>query len=256
MIVNQWAGMRVSRGWLVGSHRNNPAIDYPVAKGSPVYAPAAGRASLRNWGGSRAAGDPGNKFAVYLPDGRSIHIAHLDSFVVKHGEQVQAGDLIGYSGNTGNVEPVPTKSNPGAGSHIHTFGLLANGARWNWTQDAGAMPAGGEDDDMSAAGEARIIQILENVEASLLGDGGDRGPDNARSIATRIEAIHSRVNFANRGGDPSKPYLIAVQGDVDTILAAIAGIDGADLDLDKLSDLIGQNLGADVARELGKRLQG
>ncbi len=49
---------------------------------------------------------------------RSLY-AHLKSRTVRAGQKVSKGQVIGYSGNTGRVNPVPTPSNPLAGTHLH-----------------------------------------------------------------------------------------------------------------------------------------
>lgn len=51
-----------------------------------------------------------NYYSVYL---------HLSTFKVKVGDTVEAGDIIATMGNTGNVEPIPSPSNPYAGTHLH-----------------------------------------------------------------------------------------------------------------------------------------
>ena len=45
---------------------------------------------------------------------------HLKSHpLVKAGDFVSGGTVIGYMGNTGNVYPVPSTSDPHAGTHLH-----------------------------------------------------------------------------------------------------------------------------------------
>lgn len=149
-------------------------------------------------------------------------------------------------------------------------------------------PAGGMEDDMTpnqdkALSEAwenskRIRQILEglenmlvgngsaqeiqpggslhrlvNIENAILGDGTFLPPQDG-SIAKRVADIHSRVNFATR--PDGTPYMIAVQGDVDVILAAIGAIrvDGS-VDIDALADRLRGSLGEAVAEELARRLK-
>lgn len=48
---------------------------------------------------------------------------HLSSIVVSVGDDVSGGDVIAKIGNTGNVIPVPTSSNPLGGTHLH-FGAF------------------------------------------------------------------------------------------------------------------------------------
>lgn len=150
-------------------------------------------------------------------------------------------------------------------------------------------PAGGMEDDMNpnqdkALSEAwenskRIRQILEGLENMLVGNGsaqkiqpggslhrlanienavlgnGKSLPPQDGSIAKRVADIHSRVNFATR--PDGTPYKIAVQGDIDMILAAIGAIrDDGSVDVDALADRLRGTLGAAVAEELANRLTG
>lgn len=45
----------------------------------------------------------GNAVYVKWADGKTAIYAHMDSVSVKVGDKVMIGDLLGYSGNTGNV---------------------------------------------------------------------------------------------------------------------------------------------------------
>ncbi len=54
-------------------------------------------------------GSYGNKTVVTLEDGTEIWYCHQSSFGVSEGEQVSAGEVIGFVGSTGNV----------TGSHLH-----------------------------------------------------------------------------------------------------------------------------------------
>ena len=51
-----------------------------------------------------------NYYTVYM---------HLADIYVKNGEVVNSGQIIGTMGNTGQVIPVPSDSNPYAGTHLH-----------------------------------------------------------------------------------------------------------------------------------------
>ncbi len=54
-------------------------------------------------------GSYGNKTVVTLEDGTEIWYCHQSSFGVSEGEEVRAGEVLGYIGSTGNV----------TGSHLH-----------------------------------------------------------------------------------------------------------------------------------------
>lgn len=202
VVVNPFAGWRVSQGWTDGSHRNNPAIDYPMPVGTRLRSPAAGRIRLQHWNGSRSGGNPGNKVIVDLPDGRSIHLAHLSRFDVAHGQYVAQLQDLGLSGNTGDVRPAPTRANPNSGAHLHTFGLLMNGARWNWILDAAAPASGGsvpfepkEWDEMASPEDFRAI-----IRDELNKRGGD-----ATQAVQDIRFIASQVGGVTPVGPDGKP---------------------------------------------------
>lgn len=71
-------------------------IDFRANKGVPIFAAANGtvaNASLKDkWG---------NLIIVTHPNGYETYYAHLNNFVVKTGQLVKKGELIGYVGNTG-----------------------------------------------------------------------------------------------------------------------------------------------------------
>ena len=51
-----------------------------------------------------------NYYTVYM---------HLHNIYVKVGDKVDSGSVIGTMGNTGNVIPMPSSSNPYGGTHLH-----------------------------------------------------------------------------------------------------------------------------------------
>lgn len=63
-------------------------------------------------------------------NGVTYRYYHLADAAVKEGQNVSAGDLIGYIGNTGNVYPKPNAKNPSAGTHLH-FSTYKNGTNIN-----------------------------------------------------------------------------------------------------------------------------
>ncbi|HEY0736265.1 MAG TPA: peptidoglycan-binding protein [Herpetosiphonaceae bacterium] len=83
-------------------HHDYPAIDLPVGTGTPVYATRGGNAS-------RVSGSScGNGYVVSGNDGATYTYCHLSSFVAG-STTVNTGQLLGYSGNTGNS----------TGPHLH-----------------------------------------------------------------------------------------------------------------------------------------
>ena len=61
----------------------------------------------------------GTYVVIEHEDGVRSYYAHLSDRTVSVGDTVEKGEVIGYSGNTGRVNPTPTASNPLAGTHLH-----------------------------------------------------------------------------------------------------------------------------------------
>ncbi|UCF21497.1 MAG: peptidoglycan DD-metalloendopeptidase family protein [Gemmatimonadota bacterium] len=97
-----------------GGRRHHEGLDIFAPRGTPVIAAAAGvvRSTRNNNLGGKV---------VWLRDdfGRTHYYAHLDSQAVRRGERLQAGDTLGYVGNTGNARTTPP--------HLH-FGLYSRGS--------------------------------------------------------------------------------------------------------------------------------
>jgi len=100
----------ISRGYS-SYHRG---IDYMASIGTPIYAAASGRVTIISSGWS---GGYGNQIVVDHGGGRATRYAHLSSFNVSSGQNVDRGQVIGYSGNTGRS----------TGPHLH-FELIIGGS--------------------------------------------------------------------------------------------------------------------------------
>lgn len=92
-------------------------IDYGVGCGTPLYAPAAGEVWYADSGVLPGAG---NRIVlnhgVVGGNALATNFYHLTSFLVSAGQRVSAGQLIGYTGTTGNS----------TGCHLH-FETMLNG---------------------------------------------------------------------------------------------------------------------------------
>ena len=93
----------------------------------PVYAAEDGTVDqTQDWDGHTKTGmqSYGNmvriKHAPYKKQTLQTRYAHLSSYCVKVGQKVKEGEIIGYSGTTGNVY----------GAHLH-FEVILNGKRTN-----------------------------------------------------------------------------------------------------------------------------
>jgi murein DD-endopeptidase MepM/ murein hydrolase activator NlpD len=97
-------------GWRWG--RMHEGIDLAVANGTPVVASASGTVIVAGW-----MGGYGNLVVVDHGNGIATAYAHNTSVTVGVGSRVAQGQLIAYSGNTGNS----------TGPHVH-FEVRVNGS--------------------------------------------------------------------------------------------------------------------------------
>ena len=111
-----------AHGWLTDSFggRKDPftgdqgfhqGIDISADKGNPVYATADATVDSASY-----SGDYGNLVVLRHAFGLLTRYGHLSKFVVRAGQVVKRGEVIGYVGATGRA----------TGSHLH-YEILANG---------------------------------------------------------------------------------------------------------------------------------
>ena len=94
----------VTSGFGVRWGRMHEGIDIAVGEGTPVRAAAAGTVIYAGW-----MSGYGNLVAVDHGNGLSTAYAHNSSLAVSVGQSVAAGEVVSYSGNTGNS----------TGPHVH-----------------------------------------------------------------------------------------------------------------------------------------
>ena len=94
-------------------------LDLAASSGTPVRAAAAGRVIVANFKDSWGSGW-GYYVMVDHGDGYATNYAHLSRVPVRVGQAVHAGEIIGYSGNTGHS----------TGPHLH-FETWHNGRRYD-----------------------------------------------------------------------------------------------------------------------------
>ena len=92
--------------------RMHEGVDIAVPEGTPVRAAAAGKVIYAGW-----MGGYGNLVVVDHGNGLSTAYAHNSSLGVAVGQVVAAGEVVSYSGNTGNS----------TGPHVH-FEVRVNGS--------------------------------------------------------------------------------------------------------------------------------
>lgn len=94
---------------LNGSSLWQYGLDVDLKIGDPVKSPVSGTVIA-----AAPNGGFGNQVKIRTSDGKEIWLSHLQSGVVKVGQTVLAGQLIGYGGNTGNT----IAGKGGDGSHL------------------------------------------------------------------------------------------------------------------------------------------
>ena len=97
---------KITAEMYYSSGKHHGAVDFGVSVGTPVYASADGIVVTSTWGGSDSYG-----YYVKIKhyNGYYTLYAHASSLAVKVGQEVKQGELIMYSGNTGNS----------TGPHLH-----------------------------------------------------------------------------------------------------------------------------------------
>jgi murein DD-endopeptidase MepM/ murein hydrolase activator NlpD len=99
---------------LEGSYEFHPGIDIAVPEGTPIRAALTGTVAFTE--PEAESGGYGNYTCIDHGGGLSTCYAHQSAFAVSAGEQVQQGEVIGYSGCTGYC----------LGPHVH-FEVRING---------------------------------------------------------------------------------------------------------------------------------
>jgi len=96
-------------------------LDFAAPSGTPIHAVANGVVTSVGYDGSY-----GNKTVITLDDGTELWFCHQTSYVVNVGDTVQAGQLIGYIGATGNVTGphLHLEVRPGAGDPVDPYQAL------------------------------------------------------------------------------------------------------------------------------------
>lgn len=121
----------LTQGWYYNDGSLHQAADWRTQNGTdykrPVYAAEDGTVDqVQDWDGHTKTGmqSYGNMVRIrhdaYKGKTLQTRYAHLSSYCVKVGQKVKEGELIGYSGTTGNV----------FGAHLH-FEVILNGKRTN-----------------------------------------------------------------------------------------------------------------------------
>lgn len=171
----------LTQGWYYNDGSLHQATDWRTQNGTdykrPVYAAEGGTVDqVQDWDGHTRTGmqSYGNMVRIkhdpYKGKTLQTRYAHLSSYCVKVGQKVKEGELIGYSGVTGNV----------FGAHLH-FEVILNGKRTNplvwldsdfttasgqvFTYRAGEHAVEKPADDAQPSGEEVLIDVSHHQGA-------------------------------------------------------------------------------------------
>jgi murein DD-endopeptidase MepM/ murein hydrolase activator NlpD len=100
---------------ILGYNRMHNGVDMACAAGTPIYAAKSGKVTIAGWGGQA-----GNYVSINHGDGFASVYMHMTNYIVRAGQYVTTGQVIGYVGSTGLS----------SGPHLH-FGISYNGTYVN-----------------------------------------------------------------------------------------------------------------------------
>lgn len=162
----------LTQGWYYNDGSLHQAVDLRTQIDNmyirPVYAAEDGTVDqTQDWDGHTRTGmqSYGNMVRIRHADYKSktlkTRYAHLSSYCVKYGQRVKEGEIIGYSGVTGNV----------FGAHLH-FEVILGGKRTNplvWL-DSNFTTASGQVFTYRA-GEHAVQQAASGAQTAQNGTG-------------------------------------------------------------------------------------
>ncbi len=115
--------------WKILAGRNHLGVDLPIAVGKPIQAVASGRVMRAQ---PTDSGEAGIFAAIEHPSGLISRYLHQSKLLVGLGQRVSKGQIIGFTGMTGNT----------AAPHLH-FDLKAPLALLPAIEAAGGKPSTG-----------------------------------------------------------------------------------------------------------------
>lgn len=195
----------ITAGWLYNDGSSHGAIDLRASVGTPVYAAEGGTVNwVQAWDGKSKTGNQsyGNLVRIqhqnYNGKKLETYYAHLSQVVVKQGNSVTEGQLIGYSGATGNCY----------GAHLH-FEVRLNGTRYN--------PLNWLDGDFTTASSAVKLGDYTSVQPDPVAPIAPNGlytiTTSPMSAGDYLKMAEATAAITNKLGN------IQMQGDGSTVTA-------------------------------------
>jgi murein DD-endopeptidase MepM/ murein hydrolase activator NlpD len=171
------------------------ALDIVNTYRTPIKAPEAGTVTYVGQMGSGTA-NAGNVIQIGNPSGNAHRLCHLDSYIVKNGQSVKEGQIVGYMGYTGFTIPAGI-----GGVHLHWI-MFRAGKRVN-PQNFVSVPTGSAPIPAKMPAVGQVINITK---------GTTRGTYKAgtTTVAGTIKATDTTFNYTVRGYDPKYPNRILI----------------------------------------------
>ena len=103
-IVKVGGGVKAHEARALGNWESDNAVDLMVPKSTPIYAPADGTIGTQI--GALNSKNPllAGLRAHLVTGNNELYYAHLSKLVVKAGQKVKAGQIIGYSGSANGAD--------------------------------------------------------------------------------------------------------------------------------------------------------
>lgn len=123
--IDKWVWPTTSNYILTGNYSHyHKAIDIAGGYATNIYAANQGTVVSVKGGcvvGNLSCNGAGGNYIIIKHNKNNYYTVymHLKDIYVSEGQTVSSNEIIGTMGNTGNVIPVPTSSNPYAGTHLH-----------------------------------------------------------------------------------------------------------------------------------------
>ncbi len=138
-------GLRYVSAFSESTHHR--AIDYAAALGTPIRAVGDGTVTFAGW----STAGYGNLTSIRHNGTYSTNYAHQSKIIVKRGQKVKQGQVIGYVGSTGYS----------TGPHLH-FEMVKNGIKINPLKEI--LPPGKALEEQA---KSEFLEMAKRYESSL-----------------------------------------------------------------------------------------
>lgn len=137
--------------------RPHGGIDYGTPEGTPLFAVTDGVVEPTGYD----APGFGNYVKIRTKDGEELYYGHMSQKALSGGSRVKAGDLIGYSGNSGNS----------TGPHLH-FEVRKNGAKLDPSLFLSGAGSASLTDNAVPPSAAGGLTVSSNLTGLIFNSGG------------------------------------------------------------------------------------